>query len=72
MLELCFRELFEWKVMQTDPNPANYLDDKDKGVLNLLDFGAGREFSDKFLGTYIEVIHGAYASDRKKILDSSL
>jgi len=25
MLELCFRELFEWKVMQTDPNPANYL-----------------------------------------------
>ena len=27
MLELCFRELFEWKVMQTDPNPANYLYD---------------------------------------------
>ena len=25
MLELTFRELFEWKVMQTDPNPANYL-----------------------------------------------
>ena len=25
MLELCFRELFVWKVMQTDPNPANYL-----------------------------------------------
>ena len=25
MLELCFRELFEWKVMQCDPNPANYL-----------------------------------------------
>jgi aarF domain-containing kinase len=25
MLELCFRELFEWKCMQTDPNPANYL-----------------------------------------------
>ena len=27
MLELCFRELFEWQVMQTDPNPANYLYD---------------------------------------------
>jgi len=59
MLELCFRELFEWKVMQTDPNPANYLYDKNKEVLNLLDFGAGREFSDDFLGTYIEVIHGS-------------
>jgi aarF domain-containing kinase len=25
MLELTFRELFEWGVMQTDPNPANFL-----------------------------------------------
>lgn len=72
MLELCFRELFEWKVMQTDPNPANYLYDKSVAKLNLLDFGAGRDFSDEFLGTYIEVIHGAYASDREKILDKSL
>ena len=44
MLELCFRELFEWQVMQTDPNPANYLYEKNTGRLNLLDFGAGREF----------------------------
>ena len=65
MLELCFRELFEWKVMQTDPNPANYLYEKDIGKLNLLDFGAGRDFSDEFLGDYIEVIHGAYTSDKK-------
>ena len=72
MLELCFRELFEWKVMQTDPNPANYLYDKGSKRLNLLDFGAGRDFSDEFLGTYIEVIHGAYTSDRVKILDNSL
>ena len=40
--------------------------------LNLLDFGAGREFDMDFLGDYIEVIHGAYTSDRKKIIDSSL
>ena len=64
MLELCFRELFEWKVMQTDPNPANYLYDTKTQVLNLLDFGAGRDFSDDFLSSYIEVIHGAYKSDR--------
>ena len=72
MLELCFRELFEWKVMQTDPNPANYLFDSETGVLNLLDFGAGRDFTEEFLDTYIEVIHGAYASNRKQIMDSSL
>ena len=71
MLELCFRELFEWKVMQTDPNPANYLYDLKKERLNLLDFGAGRDFEDSFLDTYIEIIYGAYSSDRKKIIDNS-
>ena len=50
MIELCFRELFEWKCMQTDPNPANYLYDKEKKILNLIDFGAGREFETDFLG----------------------
>lgn len=50
MIELCFRELFEWKCMQTDPNPANYLYDQEKGILNLIDFGAGREFETDFLG----------------------
>lgn len=30
MLKLCFKELFEWKIMQTDPNPANYLYDLQK------------------------------------------
>ena len=72
MLELCFRELFEWKVMQCDPNPANYLYDKEKGRLNLLDFGAGRDFDTEFLSKYIEIIHGAYSSDRPKIMENSL
>ena len=71
MLELCFRELFEWKVMQTDPNPANYLYDLKKERLNLLDFGAGRDFDDEFLDSYIEIIHGAYSSNREKIVECS-
>jgi|LauGreDrversion4_2_1035121.scaffolds.fasta_scaffold191865_2 aarF domain-containing kinase len=58
--------------MQCDPNPANYLYDKDKKVLNLIDFGAGRDYDTSFLGHYLEIIHGAYTSDRKKIIDSSL
>ena len=40
--------------------------------LNLIDFGAGREFETEFLGQYLEIIHGAYTSDRKKIIDNSL
>jgi aarF domain-containing kinase len=30
LLKLCFKELFEWKIMQTDPNPANFLYDVSK------------------------------------------
>ena len=71
MLELCFRELFEWKCMQTDPNPANYLYNIEQGRLNLLDFGAGRDFEDTFLDSYLEIIHGAYTSDREKIMANS-
>lgn len=50
MIEICFRELFEWGLMQTDPNPANYLYDTETGVLNLIDFGAGRTYDKDFLG----------------------
>ena len=72
LIELCFRELFEWEMMQCDPNPANYLYDTDKKVLNLIDFGAGRSYERDFLNDYIEIIHGAYTSDNKKIMEASL
>ena len=38
----------------------------------MLDFGAGRDFTDEFLSSYIEVIHGAYKSDKQKIIDNSV
>lgn len=30
ILNNCFKELFEWKIMQTDPNPANFIYDMSK------------------------------------------
>jgi aarF domain-containing kinase len=41
-------------------------------VLNLIDFGAGREFETDFLGSYLEIIHGAYSSNKEKIMENSL
>lgn len=58
--------------MQTDPNPANYLYDTEKGVLNLIDFGAGRDYGTEFLGFYLELINGAKTLDRAKVMDNSL
>lgn len=46
MLELFFKEAFEWRLMQTDPNFGNYrvlIDDGGLDRLVLLDFGAVHE-----------------------------
>jgi predicted unusual protein kinase regulating ubiquinone biosynthesis (AarF/ABC1/UbiB family) len=57
MLELFFYEVYEWGLMQTDPNIGNYLlrlDDRRKKVaqdeLVLLDFGSVLECPADFLG----------------------
>ncbi|HQY46737.1 MAG TPA: AarF/ABC1/UbiB kinase family protein, partial [Usitatibacteraceae bacterium] len=46
---LLFRELFEFRVMQTDPNFANYLWQPDTGRVVLLDFGATMRFPKEFV-----------------------
>ena len=45
LLELALRELFDWGLVQTDPNFANYLYQPDTGRIQLLDFGATRVYA---------------------------
>lgn len=45
LLELGIREVFNWGLVQTDPNFANYRYQQDTGVIELLDFGATRRYS---------------------------
>ncbi|GAM72152.1 ubiquinone biosynthesis monooxygenase ubiB [Vibrio sp. JCM 19236] len=47
LLDLLFREIFEFKLVQTDPNFANFLYQQDSRRVVLLDFGATREYSDR-------------------------
>ncbi len=44
LADLALREVFEWGLVQTDPNFANFLFDPDTGKIQLLDFGATREY----------------------------
>lgn len=44
LIALAMRELFEFQLMQTDPNLANYRFDPESGRIVLLDFGATRAF----------------------------
>ncbi|XP_055519586.1 atypical kinase COQ8B, mitochondrial isoform X1 [Leucoraja erinacea] len=71
ILELCLREVFEFRFMQTDPNWANFFFDAEKGKLTLLDFGASREFDKEFTDNYIEVVRAAAVGDRGKVLQKS-
>lgn len=45
LCRLSVRELFHMQLVQTDPNPGNYLFDRDSGRVVLLDFGATEAIS---------------------------
>lgn len=71
ILELCLRELFEFRFMQTDPNPANFYYDHKKNKLNLIDFGAARKFDKHFVDTYMKIVYAAAHDDIDTLLNSS-
>jgi aarF domain-containing kinase len=72
ILRLCLRELMEWRFMQTDPNWTNFLYNKDSKKLELLDFGASRDFPDKFVEPYVSLLIAASKGDREKCKDYSI
>ncbi|MGA1561662.1 MAG: ABC1 kinase family protein [Gammaproteobacteria bacterium] len=45
LVDLAFQEIFNWGVVQTDPNYANYLFDHDNARVQLIDFGATRNYA---------------------------
>ena len=72
ILRLCLREITEFKLMQTDPNWTNFLFNSQSKKLELLDFGASREYPDKFILPYIKTLLAASHSDRASIRDFSI
>ncbi len=69
---LTFRELFEFHVMQTDPNFANYLFQPDTGRLVLLDFGATQEFPVDFVERFRRITRAIVARDRATIAEQAV
>jgi predicted unusual protein kinase regulating ubiquinone biosynthesis (AarF/ABC1/UbiB family) len=64
---LLFRELFEFRVMQTDPNFANYLYQPAAGRIVLLDFGATKVFSAEFVARYAKITRAVIDGDRDAV-----
>lgn len=72
ILRLCLREIMEFKYMQTDPNWTNFLYNAQTNKLELLDFGASREYPDEFILTYSKLLAAASRSDKETVKTLSL
>lgn len=76
MLELFFYEIYEWGLLQTDPNFGNYLlrlDDRRKKVardeLVMLDFGSVLYCSEHFLLNLRQTIEAGQQQDFPRLID---
>ncbi|KAF7867150.1 uncharacterized protein EAF02_009936 [Botrytis sinoallii] len=67
ILRLCLREITEFKYMQTDPNWTNFLYNAHTNKLELLDFGASREYPEEFITKYTQLLDAASRSERDTV-----
>lgn len=74
-LDLYFRELFEWRTVQTDAHVGNYrarLGPNGRDQIVLFDFGATRGFPGEFIFYYKRMIHGALLNDPARLREAAL
>ncbi|TFK47175.1 ABC1-domain-containing protein [Heliocybe sulcata] len=72
VIELCLMELFSFRAMQTDPNWTNFLWNSRTRQVELVDFGATREYSKEFMDNWLRLLLAAASEDREACIDSSL
>ena len=71
LLELLFRELFEFGMIQTDPNYANFLYNPESGQLGLLDFGATRNYSASVIDAYRGLLEASVREDHAAMFENA-
>lgn len=71
LFELLFREIFEFKLVQTDPNFANYLYNPETKKIVLLDFGSTRSYNESISCGYKKLISGAMRGNLMQMEDAA-
>ncbi|CAL0316520.1 unnamed protein product [Lupinus luteus] len=71
LLELTLLELFVFRFMQTDPNWGNFLYDEATKTINLIDFGAARDFPKRFVDDYLRMVLACANSDSDGVIEMS-
>ena len=72
VIELVARELFEWGLMQTDPNFANYRYREADRKIVLLDFGATREVDREVQQSYRELLRAGLDRDHAGVRQAAI
>ena len=72
LMRLVARELFEFGVMQTDPNFANYRYRCETGEIVLLDFGACRAVDNDVANGYRKMLQAGLAGNRNKVIEATI
>ncbi|MEO1731832.1 MAG: AarF/ABC1/UbiB kinase family protein [Pseudomonadota bacterium] len=72
LLQLVSRELFDFGVMQTDPNFANFRYRPSTGELILLDFGACRAVDPAVSNGYRKMLEAGLDGNREQVLDATI
>lgn len=72
LMKVVLRELFEFGVMQTDPNFANYRVQPATGRLVLLDFGAARPVDPSTAQGYRDLLRAGLKGDRAEVRNAAL
>lgn len=65
IMRLTLMEIYKFRFMQTDPNWANFLYNEETGKIELLDFGACRDFDESFTKPYSNCLRAAVKQDRE-------
>jgi aarF domain-containing kinase len=71
ILYLTMKELFEWRLMQTDPNWGNFLYDVGSRQTTLIDFGATRTYDKTFVDGYLRIVWASANQEESTLMEQS-
>ncbi|GAA60485.1 aarF domain-containing kinase [Pseudoalteromonas sp. BSi20652] len=71
LIDLFFKEMFEFKLIQTDPNFANFHYQLDTQKIVLFDFGATREITSELSQAYLALFKAGSENNREGVLKAA-
>ena len=71
LFDLALKEIFEFRVLQSDPNFANYRFNQDEQKIVLLDFGATRALPEAMVEGYRLLMQQGMAKNRTKMQEAA-